>query len=169
MGHRSKRSWIAKNSPRSSLGKRKQLGTDLSQLAINHKAKNFVELVETLVKNYRKLGSMMSLKFHFLEDHINNFKENIGVYSEEQASASIMNYWTLYQRLCNENMTDSCKPVVINLLRLEDHLQTLSQTTTINCAMENCQNLSLCVFISLGIKEMPFASGPPGRCPQTTC
>ncbi|XP_058881104.1 peroxisomal biogenesis factor 7 isoform X1 [Acipenser ruthenus] len=50
----------------------------------NHKAENYVELVETLVKNYGTMGCRMSLKVHILDAHLDKFKENMGAYSEEQ-------------------------------------------------------------------------------------
>ena len=49
----------------------------------NHKASNYVSLVEDLVRNYEKMGCRMSLKVHVLDAHLRNFKENMGAYSEE--------------------------------------------------------------------------------------
>ena len=49
----------------------------------NNKARSYVELVETLVKNYGKVGCRMSLKVHILDAHLDNFNENMGAYSEE--------------------------------------------------------------------------------------
>ena len=49
----------------------------------NHKAENYVPLVQTLIKNYAKMGCRMSLKVHILDAHLNKFKENMGAYSEE--------------------------------------------------------------------------------------
>lgn len=46
----------------------------------NHKA---VELVETLVRNYVKIGCRMSLKVHIIDTRLDKFK-NLGAYSEEQ-------------------------------------------------------------------------------------
>ena len=50
----------------------------------NHKAENYAQLVQTLIKNYAKMGCRMSLKVHILDAHLDKFKENMGVYSEEQ-------------------------------------------------------------------------------------
>ena len=50
----------------------------------NYKAENYVELVETLVKNYGTMGCKMSLKVHILDAHLDQFKENMGACSEEQ-------------------------------------------------------------------------------------
>ena len=52
--HRYRRSRSAKNFLVSSLGGTKRLGTALSQWAIT-RFKDYAELVETLVKNYRKM------------------------------------------------------------------------------------------------------------------
>ena len=74
----------------------------------NNKAENYVELVETLVNNYSKMGCRMSLKVHILDAHLDKFKENIGAYSEEQGERfhqDILDFERRYQGQYNENMT----------------------------------------------------------------
>ncbi|XP_017483346.1 PREDICTED: uncharacterized protein LOC108372214 [Rhagoletis zephyria] len=73
----------------------------------NHKAANYVELVESLVENYGKMGCRMSLKLHILDAHLDKFKENMGAYSEEQGERfhqDIMEFERRYQGQYNENM-----------------------------------------------------------------
>ncbi|XP_058883872.1 uncharacterized protein LOC131737639 [Acipenser ruthenus] len=73
----------------------------------NHKAENYVELVETLVKNYGTMGCRMSLKVHILDAHLDKFKENMGAYSEEQGERfhqDILDFEHRYQGQYNENM-----------------------------------------------------------------
>src|SRR6218665_225310 len=68
-------------------------------------------------------------------------------------------------------MRTSFSPVVLNFLRLENHLQIIvswSRTTNENCAMENCQNWSICMLVSLQNKVVFVVKVvflPPGRCP----
>ena len=50
----------------------------------NRRAENYVELVSNLVKAYGEMGCLMSLKIHILDSHLENFKENMGNYSQEQ-------------------------------------------------------------------------------------
>lgn len=50
----------------------------------NHKSENYRELVVEMLKNYEKLGCLMSYKLHFLDSHLDNFPQNLGDYSEEQ-------------------------------------------------------------------------------------
>ena len=50
----------------------------------NYKSDNFREIVEELVDAYEKMGCRMLLKLHTLHSHIDEFKDNIGNYSEEQ-------------------------------------------------------------------------------------
>ena len=50
----------------------------------NHKADNFRNIVEELVDAYEKISCRMSLKLHVLHSHIDEFKDNMGDYSEEQ-------------------------------------------------------------------------------------
>lgn len=73
----------------------------------NHKAENYVELVQTLVHKYRDMGCRMSLKVHILDAHLNKFKENMGAFSEEQGERfhqDIMDFERRYQGQYNENM-----------------------------------------------------------------
>ena len=46
----------------------------------NHKAENYVHLVQTLINNYTKMGCRMSLRVHILDAHLEKFKENMGAY-----------------------------------------------------------------------------------------
>ena len=50
-----------------------------------HRAENFRELVDGLVEAYRKMGCRMSLKIHILHTHVDEFKDNMDDYSEEQS------------------------------------------------------------------------------------
>ncbi|MGH0179042.1 UNVERIFIED_CONTAM: hypothetical protein FKN15_002173 [Acipenser sinensis] len=73
----------------------------------NHKAENYVELVENLVKNYGTMGCRMSLKVHILDAHLDKFKENMRAYSEEQGERfhqDILDFERRYQGQYNENM-----------------------------------------------------------------
>ena len=50
----------------------------------NHKAKDYREIIDKLLETYQSMGCRMSLKLHVLQAHLDEFKENIGDYSEEQ-------------------------------------------------------------------------------------
>lgn len=50
----------------------------------NHKADNYVELVNNMLNNFRALGCNMSIKVHYLHSHLDRFPENLGDTSEEQ-------------------------------------------------------------------------------------
>lgn len=50
----------------------------------NEKAKNYVELVQDLLNNFKNLGCNMSIKVHYLHSHLEKFPENLGSCSEEQ-------------------------------------------------------------------------------------
>lgn len=45
---------------------------------------NYKQLVETMLRNFNKMGCRMSHKLHILHSHLEVFKENSGRYSEEQ-------------------------------------------------------------------------------------
>jgi hypothetical protein len=50
----------------------------------NHRADNYVKLVDNLLIAYRELGCRMSLKLHFLHSHLDRFSANMGAVSDEQ-------------------------------------------------------------------------------------
>lgn len=49
----------------------------------NHKAENYVQIVEKLLSSYQAMGCNMSLKIHMLHSHLDSFPENCGAYSDE--------------------------------------------------------------------------------------
>ena len=49
----------------------------------NHKAENYIEIVENMIEAFRRLGSRMSLKLHFLHSHLEFFPDNLGAVSDE--------------------------------------------------------------------------------------
>ena len=50
----------------------------------NKKAENYKDLVESLLLNFKNLGSNISIKVHFLHSHLDRFPENCGDVSDEQ-------------------------------------------------------------------------------------
>ena len=50
----------------------------------NHKAENSCELVQQLLSSLQALGCKMSVKVHFLRNHLGYFPDNVGALSEEQ-------------------------------------------------------------------------------------
>ena len=73
----------------------------------NHKADNFRNIVEELVDAYEKMGCRMSLKLHVLHSHIDEFKDNMGDYSEEQGERfhqDVKSFEERYKGQYNENM-----------------------------------------------------------------
>ena len=49
----------------------------------NNKENNYAELVANLVNLYGNMECRMSMKVHMLNTHLDEFKENLGAYSEE--------------------------------------------------------------------------------------
>src|SRR6218665_172684 len=73
----------------------------------NHKAENYVQLNQSLIKNYAKVGCRMSLKVHILDAYLQKFKDNMGAYLEEQDERfhqDILDFERRYQEQYNENM-----------------------------------------------------------------
>ena len=94
--------WIFKKS----IDKRKSSFAALVQEFLgNHKAKNYVELVAKLVKTCGEMGCKMSFKVLILDVHLDEFKENMGAYSEEQGKRfhqDILDFELRYQEQYNE-------------------------------------------------------------------
>ena len=73
----------------------------------NNKEDNYAELVANLVNSYGNMGCRMSIKVHMLDAHLNEFKENLGAYSEEhseQFHQDIKDFESRYQGQYNKNM-----------------------------------------------------------------
>lgn len=49
----------------------------------NNRAPNYAQLVEKMLKKYKEIGALMSLKMHFLESHLSEFVENLGAQSDQ--------------------------------------------------------------------------------------
>lgn len=49
----------------------------------NKRADNYQEIVANMCKAYKEMGVNMSLKIHFLHNHLNFFPENLGEFSDE--------------------------------------------------------------------------------------
>ena len=72
-----------------------------------HKADNFRNIVEELVDAYEKMGCRMSLKLHVLHSHIDEFKDNMGDYLEEQGERfhqDVKSFEEHYKGQYNESM-----------------------------------------------------------------
>ena len=68
---------------------------------------NYAELVANLVNSYGNMGCRMSMKVHMLDAHLDEFKENLGAYSEEHGERfhqDIKDFESRYQGQYNESM-----------------------------------------------------------------
>ena len=98
----------------------------------NHKAENYVQLVQTLIKNYVKMGWRMSLKVNILDSHLDKFKENMGAYSEDQGERfhkDILDFEHRYQGENNENMM---RDYIWGLIRESDLQYTRKSRTCLS-------------------------------------
>ena len=50
----------------------------------NNKTENYSELVNRMLLAFRDLGCNMSIKLHFLNNHLDQFPDNLGAVSDEQ-------------------------------------------------------------------------------------
>ena len=73
----------------------------------NNKEDNYVELVANSVNSCGNMGCRMSIKVHMLDAHLDEFKENLGAYSEEHGERfhqDIKDFESRYQGQYNKNM-----------------------------------------------------------------
>ena len=95
---------IAHTDGRSSMG---QLCRSDSGLLGESQDWNYVELVETLVANYGKMGCRMSLNVHILDANLDQFKESMRAYFEEQGDRfhqDVLDFERRYQGSYNERL-----------------------------------------------------------------
>lgn len=106
------------------MGRRKRLRTSFSPwfgtFLGNHKAKNSVVLVETLVKDYSIMGCRISLTVHILEDHLDKY-ENVGAYPEEQGECFHQDLLDMTPSLC----LNSCSPAHTKVWQQAVHYEHL--------------------------------------------
>ena len=50
---------------------------------VNKRSDDYVSLVQNMLDNYRDISANMSIKFHFLDSHLDRFPENCGDVSDE--------------------------------------------------------------------------------------
>ncbi|EEZ99611.2 hypothetical protein TcasGA2_TC002128 [Tribolium castaneum] len=78
----------------------------------NYKSENYVELVKNMLENFKKLGCNMSIKVHYLHNHLDKFPDNLGSYSEEHGERfhqDLKNMEERYQGRWDEHMmADYC-------------------------------------------------------------
>ncbi|KAF2901795.1 hypothetical protein ILUMI_04391 [Ignelater luminosus] len=66
----------------------------------NNRADNYKELIETMLKSFKIMGCRMSHKLHMLHSHLDEFKDNMGAYSEEHGERfhqDVMDFERRYQ------------------------------------------------------------------------
>ena len=64
----------------------------------NTKAANHEELVRNMLESFRALGCRMSIKVHYLHDHLERFPENLGAMSDEQGERFHQDISTMEER-----------------------------------------------------------------------
>ncbi|GBN15151.1 hypothetical protein AVEN_73620-1 [Araneus ventricosus] len=91
-------------------------GTSFKEIAKNflgnHKAENYRQIVNNLLKVYKTMGCNMPFKIHFLHSHLDFFPENLGLLSDEHGERfhqDISNIEARYQGKWNPKMlADYC-------------------------------------------------------------
>ena len=64
----------------------------------NRRDDNYVNLVNSLLEGFLKLGCIMSIKVHFLHSHLDAFPENLGDVSDEQGERFHQDIQTMEER-----------------------------------------------------------------------
>ena len=64
----------------------------------NHRAVNYNEIVNSMLKHFKELGANMSIEVHYLHSHLDNFPDNCGDYSDEQGERFHQDIKTMEER-----------------------------------------------------------------------
>ena len=82
----------------------------------NTKASNYRNLVDVMLQNFQALGARMSIKLHYLFNHLEYFPENLDDISEEQGERfhqDIRKMKERYQGCWNSHMmADYCRTLI---------------------------------------------------------
>lgn len=78
------------------------------------RADNYKQIVARLIETYRVMGVHMSLKIHFLANHLDFFPDNLGnssqIYTQEKFITSLLTLYLIFQAISVTNMgSDSTK------------------------------------------------------------
>jgi len=71
----------------------------------NHRADNYKEIIRDMMTNFKDMGVNMSLKIHFLYDHMDYFPENCGAQSDEQGERFHKDIALIEERFKGKNTT----------------------------------------------------------------
>jgi hypothetical protein len=86
----------------------------------NFKSRNYRKIVANLMDAMKECGCKMTVKTHFLDQHVDYFPSNLGQYSEEQGERfhqELMQFESRYNRIVKKNiLSDYCW----NLVRESD-------------------------------------------------
>ena len=90
------------------------------------KQDNYREIVDTLIRNYQRMGCRMSIKMHYLYSHLDFFSDNMGDISDEHGERFHQDIEMMekrYQGVWDEAMMgDGCN-YVWNIVREPNFIQ----------------------------------------------
>lgn len=64
----------------------------------NHKTENFIELVKSMINNFRDIGCNMGIKVHYLYIHLDHLPENLGDTSNKLGGRFYQNLMVMKNR-----------------------------------------------------------------------
>ena len=70
----------------------------------NHRAENYIEIVENIIEAFRRLGSRINLKLHFLHSHLEFFSDKLGAVSDEHGKRFHQNIAVVETRYTKEKV-----------------------------------------------------------------
>lgn len=78
----------------------------------NYKDPNFIEMVKEFITSYREIGANMTVKLHFLHNHLNEFPDNLGDFSEQHGERFHQDVRKMEQRYAGKDysamLSDYC-------------------------------------------------------------
>lgn len=74
-----------------------------TQFLGNYRADNYQEIIADMITAFKNMHVNMSLKIHFLDDHLDFFPDNCGDYSDEQGERFHKDIAVIEQRFKGKN------------------------------------------------------------------
>ena len=97
----------------------------------NHRRDDYAMVVSNLIKSYEKLGCRMPLKLHFLHSHLDFFRDNLGIVSEEHGER-------FYKDI---QVMEKCYPGRWNEAMMGDYAWNLMRKCSITYKRKNYSNV----------------------------
>lgn len=90
----------------------------------NRRADNYVDLVRKMIISFKNINANMSTKLHFLHNHLNDFAENCGDYSDQHGEKFHQDIKRMEKRYGGKDLRKMLADHCWTLIRESDNYET---------------------------------------------